>query len=399
LIQSISNEIQIKDFKPYLNEYSTINPILGSNQKLYPHIPGKIIVINKENNDFDDIYFELPEELKANNPGEVGTIVSISCSDSAYGKYTNGAIGYQKMCRSVVIDKKNNLVLYDKGFWGEKPPTTKSAGGDWYGSRPDSEIINYIKTFKINLSMVNGNNSILSNNEQKQQNTIDMEFIFISSGEFNMGSSSNENYRSNNEGPVHQVKISNAFYLGKYEVTQKQWRDVMGTNPSYFESDNLPVESVSWNDVQDFIKKLNEKEGGNKYRLPTEAEWEYAARAGTTTSYSFGDDVSKLGKYAWYDENGMRTEPVHKVGQKKPNLWGLYDMHGNVLEWVQDKWHEDYNGAPTDGSSWESGDDSDRVVRGCSWMDAEYHCRSAYRDKYEPSDLPFNLGFRLLRIS
>jgi curved DNA-binding protein CbpA len=132
------------------------------------------------------------------------------------------------------------------------------------------------------------------------QKAIDsMDFVSIPAGEFDMGSPSNEKDRDSDEGPVHRVKISNSFYMGKYEVTQKQWRDVMGTSPSNFKGDNLPVESVSWNDVQDFIKKLNEKEGGNKYRLPTEAEWEYAARAGTTTRYSFGDDESILGDYAW----------------------------------------------------------------------------------------------------
>jgi formylglycine-generating enzyme required for sulfatase activity len=165
-------------------------------------------------------------------------------------------------------------------------------------------------------------------------NSIDMGFVQIPAGDFDMGSPSNEEGRWDNEGPVHQVNISKAFYMSKYEVTQKQWRDVMGSSPSYFKGDDLPVESVSWNDVQDFIKKLNEKEGGNKYRLPSEAEWEYAARAGTATRYSFGDDESKLGDYAWYMVNS--GDKTHDVGQKKPNPWGLYDMHGNVWEWVQD---------------------------------------------------------------
>jgi formylglycine-generating enzyme required for sulfatase activity len=127
----------------------------------------------------------------------------------------------------------------------------------------------------------------------------------------------------------------------------------METNPSpsVFKGDNLPVVSVSWDDVQQFIKKLNEKEGTNKYRLPSEAEWEYAAHAGTTTRYSFGDDESMLVDYAWYDANsGNKT---HEVGQKKPNPWGLYDIYGNVWEWVQDKYHDSYNGAPIDGSAWE----------------------------------------------
>jgi formylglycine-generating enzyme required for sulfatase activity len=222
-----------------------------------------------------------------------------------------------------------------------------------------------------------------------------MEFLLIFPGEFDMGSSSNEPMRNDNEEPVHHVKISKSFYIGKYEVTQKQWRDVVGSSPSSFKGDNLPVEQVSWNDVQEFIKKLNEKEGSNKYRLPSEAEWEYAARAGTTSRYSFGDDESILGDYAWYHSNsGSKT---HDVGQKKPNPWGLYDMHGNVWEWVQDNWHGDYNGAPTDGSSWESG--SYRVFRGGGWRNLARRCRSADRNYVDPGSRSHYIGFRLLRIS
>lgn len=225
-------------------------------------------------------------------------------------------------------------------------------------------------------------------------NSIDMEFVLLPAGEFDMGSPWNEAGRSDSEGPVHHVKISNAFYMGKYEVTQKQWRDVMGSSPSNFKGDNLPVEQVSWNDVQEFIKKLNGKEGTNKYRLPSEAEWEYAARSGTTTKYSFGDDES-LGDYAWSDNSGSKT---HDVGQKKPNPWGLYDMHGNVWEWVQDNWHDNYNDAPTDGSSWERRG-SDRVNRGGGWYYNTGGCRSASRG-FNGQDTRSNaLGFRLLRVS
>ncbi|MCZ7393076.1 MAG: formylglycine-generating enzyme family protein [Candidatus Methanoperedens sp.] len=231
-----------------------------------------------------------------------------------------------------------------------------------------------------------------------------MEFVLIPAGEFDMGSPESEKDRDGNEGPVHHVKISKAFYMGKYEVTQKQWREVMGNDPSNFKGDNLPVESVSWNDVQEFIKKLNEKEGTNRYRLPSEAEWEYAGRAGTTTRYSFGDDESKLGEYAWYAMNsGSRT---HEVGQRKSNPWGLYDMHGNVWEWVQDIYHNSYNGAPTDGSAWE-GDGSDRVLRGGCWYDLASYLRSAHRGGLVPDDLHRgglalggrygDVGFRLLR--
>lgn len=192
--------------------------------------------------------------------------------------------------------------------------------------------------------------------------SIDIEFALIPAGEFNMGLPSNDPGRAEDEGPIHHVTISKAFYMGKYEVTQKQWQEVMGNNPSQFKSDNLPVEQVSWEDIQGFIKKLNEMEGKNKYRLPTEAEWEYAARAGTTTRYSFGNDESELGTYAWYNANsGSRT---HEVGLKNPNPLGLYDTIGNVYEWVQDKYHNSYNGAPNDGSSWENGSGSTGVFRG-----------------------------------
>ncbi len=209
-----------------------------------------------------------------------------------------------------------------------------------------------------------------------------------------MGSPSNEAGRFDNEGPVHHVKISKAFYMSKYEVTQKQWRDVMGRS---LNGDNLPVQSVSWNDAQNFIKKLNDKEGGNKYRLPTEAEWEYAARAGTTSRYFFGDEESKLDDYAWYNSNSNSKQ--NDVGQKKPNPWGLYDMYGSVKEWVQDKYHDNYTGAPTDGSSWECGNSSDRVVRGGHYLPAlGSSYRSAFRSPYDPSRYGnLGLGFRLVR--
>jgi len=181
--------------------------------------------------------------------------------------------------------------------------------------------------------------------------------------------------------------------MGKYEVTQKQWRDVMGSSTSNL-GDKLPVESVSWNEVRDFIKKLNEKEGSDKYRLPSEAEWEYAARAGTTTRYSFGDEESKLYDYAWFDANSRGK--THDVGQKKPNPWGLYDMHGNVWEWVQDKWHTNYGGAPSDGSSWE-GDGSYRVVRGCGWSYRAGGCQSAIHTGSDADSHGDDFGFRLLR--
>jgi formylglycine-generating enzyme required for sulfatase activity len=227
-------------------------------------------------------------------------------------------------------------------------------------------------------------------------NSIGMEFVLIPAGEFEMGSPSDEEGRLDTEEPVHHVNIEKAFYMCKYEVTQKQWREIMADNPSHFKGDDLPVEMVSWDDVQEFIKKLNEKEGTDKYRLPSEAEWEYACRAGTSTRYSLGDDESKLGDYAWYYANS--GDNTHPVGQKKSNSWGLYDMHGNVWEWVQDSGHEDYNGAPTDGSAWESEYyGALRVFRGGCWYDFAGDCRSAIRLHLVPRLRGYHLGFRILK--
>ncbi len=226
-------------------------------------------------------------------------------------------------------------------------------------------------------------------------NSIGMEFVLIPAGEFEMGSPSGESGRYSVEGPIHKVTIEEAYYLGKYEVTQEQWRAVMGSNPSNFKGDDLPVEKVSWDDVQEFVRKLNEMEGTDKYRLPSEAEWEYAGRAGTTTRYSFGDDESDLSDYAWYNSNsGSKTHPV---GQKQPNLWGLYDVHGNVLEWVQDKHHSNYDGAPTDGSVWENEDGYSWAGRGGSWNFDAGLCRSAARFSIVPGGCESALGFRLLQ--
>ena len=233
-----------------------------------------------------------------------------------------------------------------------------------------------------------------SSNQKASTNSIGMEFVLIPAGEFDMGSPSGETDRYGDEGPVHKVKISDAFYLGKYEVTQKQWREIMGDNPSNYDGDNRPVEYVSWNDAQDFIKKLNTKESTDKYRLPSEAEWEYAARAGSTTRYSFGDIESRLGEYGWYEGNS--GDKTHLVGQKKPNPWGLYDMHGNVWEWTQDLYNGDYKVAPADGSAWESGGSS-RIFRGGSWLYYARDCRSANRNYYIPDFRNYDLGFRLLQ--
>ncbi|MGD9778965.1 formylglycine-generating enzyme family protein [Methanomethylovorans sp.] len=222
------------------------------------------------------------------------------------------------------------------------------------------------------------------------KNPFGMEFVLIPAGELRMDPN-----RHIFEKPANRVIIPEPFYLGKYLVTQKEWRSVMGNDPSCFEGDDRPVECVSWNDVQEFIAKLNIKEGTDKYCLPTEEEWEYACRAGTTTRYSFGDTDSKLGEYAWYCANSEHE--THPVGQKKPNPWGLYDMHGNVWEWCQNRSNGNYDENLAYASTWEDVVVFSPVLRGGGWVSYPRKCRSAYRMTFHPNYGHYSLGFRLLR--
>ncbi|NCR64980.1 MAG: formylglycine-generating enzyme family protein, partial [Microcystis aeruginosa LG11-05] len=207
-------------------------------------------------------------------------------------------------------------------------------------------------------------------------NGLTLEMVGLPAGQFLMGSPDSDPDAESFEKPQHLVKI-NSFAIGKYPVTQAQYQAVMGTNPSGFENNpQNPVEQVSWDDAQAFCQKLSQITG-KTYRLPTEAEWEYACRAGTTTRYYFGDDANQLEDYAWYSGNSQQT--THPVGQKRPNAFGLYDMHGNVWEWCEDDWHDNYIGAPKDGSAWLTNDNDYRIRRGGSWFRGPNRCRSAYR--------------------
>jgi formylglycine-generating enzyme required for sulfatase activity len=222
---------------------------------------------------------------------------------------------------------------------------------------------------------------------------ITLEMVSLPAGQFLMGSS-----ESDSEKPPHQVKV-NSFAIGKYPITEAQYQAVMGTN-TYYSKNNPqnPVENVSWNDAQAFCQKLSQITG-KTYRLPTEAEWEYACRAGTTTRYYFGDDDNQLGNYAWYSGNSNRT--THPVGQKKPNAWGIYDMSGNVYEWCEDDWHDSYAGAPDDGTAWLDNDNrsqSVKCLRGGSWGSLPNLCRSANRIRGVPDRL-LNYGFRVACVS
>ena len=210
---------------------------------------------------------------------------------------------------------------------------------------------------------------------------VGMEFCRIPAGTFLMGEQRNQ----------HQVTLTKDFYMARYPVTQTLWQAIMGSNPSYFKGENHPVEAVSWEDVQEFITNLNERTGENRYRLPTEAEWEYACRSGSPGAYCFGDDESLLGGYAWYNKNS--DSKTHPVGGKKPNAWGLYDMHGNVFEWCQD-WYGEYSpGSVTDPAGPSSG--TNRVGRGGSWLNVAGLCQSASRYRDVPGNRYFIIGLRL----
>ena len=228
-------------------------------------------------------------------------------------------------------------------------------------------------------------------------NGITLEMVTIPGGTFTMGSPANEKYSFDNERSQREVNVP-TFFIGKYPITQVQWKAIaatakididLETNPSKFKGDELPIESINWYQATEFCKRLS-RETKQEYRLPSEAEWEYACRAGTTTPFYFGETITgELANYnAGYTYAG-EAEGEHRgettpVGQFPPNAFGLYDMHGNVWEWCADTWHDNYKGAPTDGSVWiENGDDNHSPLRGGSWGNDPSFCRSAIRYSYD----------------
>ncbi len=250
-------------------------------------------------------------------------------------------------------------------------------------------------------SMVKENFTITLNDDVK------LDMIWIERGSFTMGSPNNELGRiifvsGENQ---HPVTLTKSYWLGKYEVTQAQYKAVMNSTPSEFKGTDLPVEKVSWYDAKEFCEKLTEIEKsagrlpeGYEYTLPTEAQWEYACRAGTMTALNSGKNLTSdkkchnLDELAWYESNSNST--THPVGQKKPNAWGLYDMHGNVWEWCLD-WHGDYPTMPVNDPRGPM-KGSDRVLRGGSWMNGSNACRSAMRVYYcPPSETGYHIGFRI----
>ncbi|WP_243695645.1 formylglycine-generating enzyme family protein [Marichromatium gracile] len=265
---------------------------------------------------------------------------------------------------------------YDKrplGFWengAPPPPWATDWGWDVYGAWVEFAI------------------------EDKTGQPVTQRMRWIEPGRFWMGSPVGEPERRNNEGPRHEVTIQEGFWLFETACTQALWEAVTGENPSRFQGPERPVEQVSWNQVQGFIETINARLPGLALSLPSEAQWEYACRAGSDTAFSFGETITP--EQVNYAGNHQGTVPVKAL---PPNGWGLYQMHGNVDEWVQDAWHSTYKGAPKDGSAWESAESGAlRVIRGGGWSSAARFCRSAYRDRDRPDDRSSNLGFRCARV-
>jgi formylglycine-generating enzyme required for sulfatase activity/uncharacterized caspase-like protein len=231
-------------------------------------------------------------------------------------------------------------------------------------------------------------------------NGVTLEMVSIPGGSFKMGSLSGEKNRSSSESPQHDVNVP-AFFMGRFEVTQEQYQKVMGKNPSNFKEAKHPVEQVSWNDAVEFCKKLSQKTG-RPYRLPSEAEWEYACRAGTTTPFHFGKTMTTelanyKGDYTYASEpKGKYRKQTTEVGIFPPNAFGLYDMHGNVSEWCEDTYHDSYNKAPSNGSAWIDNNNQHRLLRGGSWYDTPEYCRCAVQDSNDPINNLDVIGFRVV---
>ncbi|MBO1066525.1 MULTISPECIES: bifunctional serine/threonine-protein kinase/formylglycine-generating enzyme family protein [Nostocales] len=270
---------------------------------------------------------------------------------------------------------------------------------------------NNLKTFSFEVVTTDARGNITNQRKESAKyftedlgNGVTLEMVEIPGGTFIMGSPTSEENSSSSESPQHQVTVP-SFYMGKYELTQAQYQAIIGTNPSRFgfKGKNRPVEGVSWNNAVEFCKKLSQKTGKN-YRLPSEAEWEYACRAGTITPFYFGESITPdlvnyNGNYTYASApKGKDRQQTTDVGTFPPNSFGLYDMHGNVWEWCQDDYKNNYINAPTDGSALTSSSWSGKMLRGGSWLNRLGYCRSAYRYNLNPF-LGINngdIGFRVV---
>jgi formylglycine-generating enzyme required for sulfatase activity len=264
-----------------------------------------------------------------------------------------------------------------------------------------------LKVFRFEVVTLNAKGAIVNRQQKQAEYYVEtfhgtsLEMVAIPGGTFMMGSPETEEERDDSESPQHRVTVA-PFFMGKYPITQEQYEAVMGNNPSNFQGKKRPVEQVSWHDANEFCQILSQITG-KTYRLPNEAEWEYACRAGTTTPFHFGETITT--DVANYDGNytyasapkGVYRQKTTDVGSFPANNFGLYDLHGNVWEWCADIWHKNYNGAPSDGSLWESGgDNTQRLLRGGSWGYDPRNCRSASRLRVYPGFRLNGIGFRLV---
>ena len=303
--------------------------------------------------------------------------------------YVDGVkVGQSPRVFNGVLVGNHNVEIRKSGYATSRQTVTISEGqtASISGSLTSSTSSSSANTLSSRGSSLSGNALTIP-----VKNGISIEMVKVEAGSFNMGATPEMKSPYKDEKPVHRVTMTNDYYIGKYEVTQALWQAVMGSNPSYFKGDDLPVEAVSWGDCQDFISKLNAMTGKH-FRLPTESEWEYAARGGKKSrGYKYSGSKT-LGDVAWYDGNsGSKT---HAVGTKQPNELGIYDMAGNVWEWCQD-WKGSYSSSPQANPTGAVGG-SYRVIRGGNWRDSARGCRSSGRFGLTPGYRDFSLGLRLV---
>lgn len=385
----------------------------------------------------DEIYvagFPLAD-LGITNPSftiDSGKVNAIGDQENGYG-ITYAAVTQPGMSGGPVLDRSGLLVGIHGRAGGQNVSGVAVKSGFNLGipintavslfslKKPSNNPIKQVKAqpkstiatteFSIEVVRVNGQGQIVDRQRKTAQHFkenlgkgVTLEMVSVPGGTFTMGSAASELKRQSDESPQRKVTVP-SFYLGKYPVTQAQWQAIMGSNPSRFKGVNRPVETVSWNEAIEFCRKLSQKTG-REYRLPSEAEWEYACRAGITTPFHFGSTITPelanyKGTYTYGSgPKGQYREQTTEVGSFPPNAYGLHDMHGNVWEWCQDTGHNNYNGAPTDGSAWiDKNDNNYRVIRGGSWSDDPRDCRSANRGWSNPGVRDDYEGFRVASVA
>jgi formylglycine-generating enzyme required for sulfatase activity/tRNA A-37 threonylcarbamoyl transferase component Bud32 len=304
---------------------------------------------------------------------------------------------------SQISQKVNDAILKGMELDYQNRPQSIT---EWFRFLGIQSQNNHLKTFTFEVVTTNEEGSIINRRNHSANyfvedlgNGVKLEMVEIPAGTFYMGSPENEKGRYDSESPQHQVTVP-SFFVGKYPLTQAQYQAIMGNNPAYFKGNNRPVECVSWDDGVAFCEKLSQKTGKN-YKLPSEAQWEYACRAGTTTPFYFGESITPdlvnyNGNYAYAAApKGQYRKQTTDVGTFPPNAFGLYDMHGNVWEWCEDDWNENYINAPINGSALISRSKR-KLVRGGSWYGNPVHCRSAYRDHNILGLNNYAIGFRVV---